>query len=58
MKVQGDMTSKGLVAMSVTSQDAAPAFEAPHTEHAQWHPVNKSLLEASMARGPPCEAVR
>lgn len=28
---------------------ASSTFEAPWTEHAQWHPVNKSLVEALMA---------
>lgn len=33
---------------------ASSVFEAPWTEHAQWHPVNKLLVEALMAS---CEAV-
>lgn len=28
---------------------ASATFEAPWMEHAQWHPVNKSLVEASVA---------
>lgn len=51
VKVQdnAELTSNSLIPLNNTPQPASSTFEASWMEHAQWQPVNKSLVEASMA---------
>lgn len=44
-----ELTSNSLIPLNNTPQPANSTFEASWMEHAQQHPVNKSLVEASVA---------